>query len=115
MNIDERLKTKKTFSMEVFPPKRDGDHLELLDVIRDLKSLNPDFISVTYGAGGTTRSLTKEIASEIKNDIGIESMAHLTCVGNTRQEIGGILGELSQAGIHNVLALRGDPPQGEKF
>lgn len=114
MKIGEKLRTKKTFSMEVFPPKRDGDHLKLLEVVRNLKGLNPDYISVTYGAGGTTRSLTKEIASEIKNEIGIESMAHLTCVGNTREEIGGILDELQKARIHNILALRGDPPQGEK-
>ncbi len=114
MNIKDLINQKKAFSVEVFPPKRDGDHFKLLDVITDLKEeIHPDFISVTYGAGGSTRSLTQEIASEIKNKIGVESMAHLTCVGNTKEEIGDILEELKEANIKNILALRGDAPEGK--
>ncbi|HCL55519.1 MAG TPA: methylenetetrahydrofolate reductase [NAD(P)H] [Spirochaetia bacterium] len=114
MNIQEVLSQKFSFSMEVFPPKKEGDVKELFQVIKDLKILNPDFISVTYGAGGSTQSMTREIASEIKNKIGIESMAHLTCVGNTKEEISAIINDLRESNIKNILALRGDPPAGMK-
>jgi methylenetetrahydrofolate reductase (NADPH) len=115
MKIIDMYQQKKTvFSMEVFPPKREGDHRKLLEVIDDLKHLNPDFMSVTYGAGGSTRDMTLEISSEIKNDIGIESMAHLTCVGNSKTEISEVIDRLKEANIENILALRGDPPRGEE-
>ena len=113
MKISEILKQKKTFSMEVFPPKKDGDTQKLLDIIKNLKILLPDFISVTYGAGGSTRTLTKEIAGEIKNSIKIDSMAHLTCIGNSKNEIKEIIDDLNQLKIENILALRGDLPPGK--
>jgi len=111
MKIAQLLKEKFTFSMEVFPPKKDGDTQKLLETVKNLKNLNPDFISVTYGAGGSTRSLTKEIAGEIKNNLLIESMAHLTCIGNSKIEIKSILEDLRNLKIENILALRGDLPK----
>ncbi len=100
--------------MEVFPPKRhDGNPKELIHVVSNLKDLHPDFISVTYGAGGSTQDLTLEIASAIKNNIGILTMAHLTCVGNTPQEILNILDQFKAHNIDHILALRGDPPVGQ--
>ena len=78
-----------------------------------LRSLEPSFVSVTYGAGGGTRALTVDIVKRIKNELGIEAMAHFTCVGHTREELHDVLGEMRDAGIENVLALRGDPPKGE--
>jgi methylenetetrahydrofolate reductase (NADPH) len=82
-------------------------------VIEDLKPLKPSYVSVTYGAGGSTRQKTVDLVGKIQNEIGIRSMAHLTCVGHTADEIGGILDELWNSGIRNVLALRGDPPAGQ--
>lgn len=115
MFIKDKLKERKTFSMEVFPPKREGGYEKLLDVVKKLKYLEPDFISVTYGAGGSTQSLTKEIATDI-NNLGIDSMAHLTCVGSSKDEMKALLKQLKEANIENILALRGDPPKGqEKF
>lgn len=87
--------------------------MRLYATIEHLAELQPAFVSVTYGAGGSTRDLTVEIASHIKNNVGLESMAHLTCVGHTREDLAKVLGELGDAGIENVLALRGDPPKGE--
>lgn len=84
-----------------------------MGVVHDLKDLRPDYVSVTYGAGGSTRSRTLELVTRIKSEAGIEAMAHLTCVGHSREEIRGILKELSSKGVENVLALRGDPPKGE--
>lgn len=101
------------FSFEFFPPKDDASTAALMGVISDLRGLNPDFVSVTYGAGGSTRARTLELVTRIKREIGIEAMAHLTCVGHSRKEIGGILDELAGQGIDNVLALRGDPPKGQ--
>ena len=77
-----------------------------------LKDLKPDFVSVTYGAGGSTRVKTLELVARIKHEIGIEAMAHLTCVGHSKTEIRAILKELADHGIENILALRGDPPRG---
>ena len=114
MRIKEIFKHKpQVLSMEVFPPKRNGALDQLFHVVSDLKALSPDYISVTYGAGGSTRNLTKEIALNIKKNAGIESMAHLTCVGNTKNELKEILEDLKNSGIDNILALRGDPPQGQ--
>lgn len=99
------------FSFEFFPPKTDQGHQSLLTTIAELKVLDPGFVSVTYGAGGSTRDRTLELVGYIKNIVGIETMAHLTCVGASRAEIAGVLDRLDDAGIENVIALRGDPPQ----
>ena len=101
------------FSFEFFPPKDDAASVALMDVVRNLQGLRPDFVSVTYGAGGSTRTKTRDLVARIKRDIGIESMAHLTCVGHSKTEIRGILTELADHGVENILALRGDPPKGE--
>ncbi|MEQ8766265.1 MAG: methylenetetrahydrofolate reductase [NAD(P)H] [Planctomycetota bacterium] len=101
------------FSFEFFPPKSDQGVETLFETIRELHALSPSFVSVTYGAGGSTRERTIELVGRIKREIGLEAMAHLTCVGHSRDEIGEILDRLAAAGIENVLALRGDPPKGE--
>ncbi len=101
-----------TLSFEVFPPKREGSLKELYKVIETLKEWDPSFISVTYGAGGSTRDKTVEIASTIKNELGAEVLTHLTCVQSTRDDIAAILDELKEKGIENILALRGDQPEG---
>ena len=101
-----------TFSVEFFPPK-DGDGEERLwAAMSDLRSLAPDFISVTYGAGGSTRDRTVRITQEITEKTGIDTVAHLTCVGSTRVEIEEILEQYKEAGIKSILALRGDPSAG---
>jgi methylenetetrahydrofolate reductase (NADPH) len=104
---------KPVFSFEFFPPKDDVATAALMDVAHQLHDLRPDFISVTYGAGGSTRTRTLELVTRIKSEVGIETMAHLTCVGHSRAEIRGLLGELAEKGVENILALRGDPPRGE--
>ncbi len=114
MKISEFYKTNKTtYSFEFFPPKTDEGETKLFETVASLKSLNPSFVSVTYGAMGTTRENTLRIVSKIKNEIGIEAAAHLTCVGHTRHEIEKILGDLKQSNVENIVALRGDPPKGE--
>ncbi|HXV28445.1 MAG TPA: methylenetetrahydrofolate reductase [NAD(P)H] [bacterium] len=106
-------RSRPTFSFEFFPPKTDEGEAKLFDTVRDLKRLEPSFVSVTYGAMGTTRDNTLRIVEKIKKTIGIEAAAHLTCVGQTRDEIGKILEDLHRRGIENIVALRGDPPKGE--
>ena len=101
------------FSFEFFPPKTAGGDESLRRTISELCPLAPGFVSVTYGAGGSTRDRTLELVSYIKNDVGLETMAHLTCVGAGRADIGRTLDRLVAAGIENVIALRGDPPAGE--
>jgi len=114
MKIVELLHAgKRTVSFEFFPPKDDAGFDDLFRTIAALKPLDPNYVSVTYGAGGSTRRKTVELVKKIKHDIGLESMAHLTCVGATRQEIGSVLDDLQSAGVENVLPLRGDPPKGE--
>ena len=117
MKIKEMLSKKElTLSFEVFPPKRDGNLEELFDVVGRLKKLNPDFISVTYGAGGSNKDNALEIAYFIKNNFNLEILSHLTCVQTTKREMEKIIKEFEEAGIENILALRGDPPKGtEKF
>ncbi len=102
-----------SFSFEFFPPKSEEAAAQLERTIAELSVLNPTFVSVTYGAGGSTREKTIDIVSRIKSGTGIEAMAHLTCVGSTREEIAGVLDRLVDAGLENVLALRGDPPKGQ--
>ncbi len=111
---DAYKRGKPVFSFEFFPPRNEEGMQRLHDTIAALRPLRPDFVSVTYGAGGSTRELTIELVTEIKRDTGIEAMAHLTCVGHTAQELAEILDRLEAAGIENVIALRGDPPRGEK-
>jgi methylenetetrahydrofolate reductase (NADPH) len=115
VRIDEILASadEPVFSFEFFPPKTDDGERNLRAALQALRPLEPDFASVTYGAGGTTRDRTVEITGWIKRDLGIEAMAHLSCVGATREELNQILDAISGAGIDNVLALRGDPPKGE--
>ncbi len=112
MKIRDMLQEKETtVSFEVFPPKRDYPIETIHDTIKELKDLKPDFISVTYGAAGSTQSHTVEIASKIKNEFDIEAIAHLTCVTSTKQEIYEVLKQLRANNIENVLALRGDLPE----
>jgi len=115
MKINEKLSSSSpVFSFEFFPPKESEGFTALFETIGQLKPLAPGYVSVTYGAGGSTRSKTVDLVGKIKNDIGIESMAHLTCVGHNEQEIRSVLENLQAQNIENVLALRGDPPQGEE-
>ncbi len=104
---------KHTFSFEFFPPKSDEGEAKLFDTLRELKKLNPSFVTCTYGAMGTTRANTIRIVTRIKKEIGLEAAAHLTCVGHTRDEIENVLSEIKKNGVENIVALRGDPPKGE--
>ena len=114
MRIDQILGLgRPTVSFEFFPPKNEQGFAQLYQTIEELKPHHPSYVSVTYGAGGSTRQKTVDLVGKIQNEIGIRSMAHLTCVGHTAEEIGGILDELWNSGIRNVLALRGDPPAGQ--
>jgi len=106
-------KGKPVFSFEFFPPKTPEGVLHLFETIEQLKPLSPSFVSVTYGAGGSTRELTVDLVRRIKNELGIEAMAHLTCVGAGKDEIDHVLYRLKEFGIENVLALRGDPQNGQ--
>ena len=106
-------RAEPVFSFEFFPPKTEAGEQALLRTIAKLRELSPSFVSVTYGAGGSTREKTIDIVTRVKREHGIEAMAHLTCVGHHRDEIAAILDRLAACGIENVLPLRGDPPQGE--
>ncbi|MCL5780859.1 MAG: methylenetetrahydrofolate reductase [NAD(P)H] [Firmicutes bacterium] len=111
MKISTLYQQKKTvISFEIFPPKSTAPVETIYATLEGLIKLNPDFISVTYGAGGSSRDRTKEIASRIKNRYQVEALAHLTCVGHSCGEIDQILKGLQEENIENVLALRGDPP-----
>jgi len=115
MKIRYRLNpSNPCFSFEFFPPKTDEGVADLLRTVEELAPLDPGFVSVTYGAGGSTRDRTLDLVTRIKKDSGIEAMAHVTCVGHSKDELSQILDRLGSAGIQNVLALRGDPPQGQK-
>lgn len=115
MKISEKLRlSAPNFSFEFFPPKDSEGFASLFETIARLKVSDPGFVSVTYGAGGSTRSKTVDLVGNIKNFIGLESMAHLTCVGHDQQEIRSVLESLQSRNIDNILALRGDPPQGEE-
>jgi methylenetetrahydrofolate reductase (NADPH) len=105
--------TRPVFSFEFFPPKTDDGRSALLKTVAELAKLEPSFVSVTYGAGGSTRDRTIELVTTIKRSTGIEAMAHLTCVGSSRAELDVVLDRLESGGIENVIALRGDPPAGE--
>jgi len=114
MKIIDILKNNKfSFSIEVFPPKPDTDIQVIYDTIEKLMDIKPDFISVTYGAGGSTRIRTVEIADKIQNYYKITTLAHLTCIGSTKEEIAKILDDLKNKGIENIMALRGDIPKNQ--
>ncbi|MEI7480829.1 MAG: methylenetetrahydrofolate reductase [NAD(P)H] [Elusimicrobiota bacterium] len=109
MKITERLqKPGKVFSFEFYPPKTKDDSEKLFDTIRDLKSLGPDFISITNSSAGVTPYRTVDLSGLIKAELGLEVMAHLTCIGHSKAEIRGIAERLKVMNIENVLALRGD-------
>ena len=113
MQIKELFNKKNpVISFEVFPPNKNFTKEKLVEVTGQLAELNPDFISVTYGAGGTNKSGTIDIASHIKNNLDIEVMSHLTCIGSKKQDISNYIQEIKKHNIKNVLALRGDIPQG---
>ena len=114
MQIKDLLaRGRPTFSFEFFPPRTEEAAKQLEQTIGDLRELQPSFVSVTYGAGGSTRDRTIEVVTRVKREHGIESMAHLTCAGSTRDELGAVLDRILESGIENVLALRGDPPKGQ--
>src|SRR5919199_1258514 len=115
MRIDDILDdTRPCFSFEFFPPKTDEGMENLFRTANELKQDEPAFVSVTYGAGGSTRERTIEIVKRIKNELGLEAMAHFTCVGATVEQLREQLDAMRDAGIENVLALRGDPPAGQE-
>jgi methylenetetrahydrofolate reductase (NADPH) len=115
MRIDEILASKRpVFSVEFFPPKTETASEQLFATARSLRELEPDFVSVTYGAGGSTRDGTVEITRALKDDLGFETMAHLSCVGETKEGLAATLDRIAATGIENVFALRGDPPRGQE-
>jgi methylenetetrahydrofolate reductase (NADH) len=115
MRIDEIIAQQRpTFSVEFFPPKTAEATEQLYETARELHKLELDFVSVTYGAGGSTRDGTVEIARALKDEIGFETMAHLSCVGETTDGLAATLDRIEAAGIENVFALRGDPPRGQE-
>lgn len=105
---------RPTFSVEFFPPKTPEGEADLFDTAKRLAEIGLDFVSVTYGAGGSNRDGTIEISSRLKDELGLEAMAHLSCVGDTSEGIARTLDRIEAAGIENVFALRGDPPRGQK-
>src|SRR3954453_16765511 len=112
MRIDEILEDRRPcFSFEFFPPKTDEGMQNLWRAANELKQDDPAFVSVTYGAGGSTRERTIEIVKRIKRELGLEAMAHFTCVGATAEQLRKVLDEMRDSGIETVLALRADPPQ----
>ncbi len=114
MRIDTLFgKGKPALSFEFFPPKTDAGFANLFSSIEALRPLNPSYVSVTYGAGGSTREKTVDLVERIQGQLGIRAMAHLTCVGHTSAELSEIVDELWDKGVRNVLALRGDPPAGQ--
>jgi methylenetetrahydrofolate reductase (NADPH) len=114
MKITDKLSAKTpAFSFEFFPPKDQAGVDDLFQTVARLQAYDPAYVSVTYGAGGSARRLTVDLVTRIKREVGLEAMAHLTCAGATRIEIGTVLDQLRDGGIENVLALRGDPQKGE--
>ncbi len=115
MKITDKLADDKiTISFEVFPPKTNDAYEGILQAAKEIAYLKPDFMSVTYGAGGGTSKNTVKIAKELK-DTGVDTIAHLTCVSSTKTEVKSVIDEIKEAGIENILALRGDIPEGARF
>ncbi len=117
MRISDALASiRPFFSFEFFPPKSDDGSVQLLQTVSALRELRPAFVSITYGAGGSTRARTVALAKQIQRDLDLTVMAHVTCVGSSRAELRELFTDLDAAGIKNILALRGDPPKGvERF
>jgi methylenetetrahydrofolate reductase (NADPH) len=114
MRVDEIIAANRpTFSVEFSPPRTPEGEKNLYESARQLRDLEPDFVSVTYGAGGSTRDGTIEITRVLRDEMGYETMAHLSCVGETTEGLAATLDKIAEAGIENVFALRGDPPRGE--
>jgi methylenetetrahydrofolate reductase (NADPH) len=115
MRIDTLFaRDEPVFSFEFFPPKTPEGEANLFQAVQELRALEPAYVSVTYGAGGSTRDKTLDIVTRIRREHGLEAMAHFTCVGATVDELRATLDRFRDAGIENVLALRGDPPQGQE-
>ena len=110
MKIKKILQEQRTISFEFFPPREADGIPGVIDVVKDLRRFNPDFVSVTYGAGGGTRAFTEEITMRLKAETDLDVMAHLTCVAQSQADVHGVLERLQAAGIENVIALRGDRP-----
>ncbi|HEX9401151.1 MAG TPA: methylenetetrahydrofolate reductase [NAD(P)H] [Anaeromyxobacter sp.] len=108
-----RERGEPVFSFEFFPPKTADGERALFETVEALRPLGPAYVSVTYGAGGSTRLKTVELVKRLKRESEVEAMAHVTCVGSSRDELAAVLDEVAEAGVQNVLALRGDPPRGE--
>ena len=109
MKIIDRLREDRIhISFEIFPPKTDAGYEKVIQAADEMAKLGPEFISVTYGAGGGTSKNTARIASYIKHDLHVESLAHLTCASSTKEEVRKVITDLKEQGIENILALRGD-------
>lgn len=116
MKIIDRLNEDRIhISFEVFPPETDAGFDKVLEATDKIAALKPSYISVTYGAGGGTSKNTAKIASHIKDDLNVLSLAHLTCASSTKEEVRDVISNLKQLGIENILALRGDIPEGMVF
>lgn len=113
--IDKLNEDRIHISFEVFPPKTDAGFAKVREATDQIAKLNPSYISVTYGAGGGTSRNTAKIAAHIKEELGMESLAHLTCASSTKDEVRTVIENLKQLGIENILALRGDIPAGMTF
>lgn len=115
MRIRELLTTgRPSFSFEFFPPKDEDGWQQLREALASLQELRPTFVSVTYGAGGSTRQRTLDLVTNLRGEYGFEAMAHVTCSGASRSDVLSVLECLDESGVENVLALRGDPPEGEE-
>ena len=116
MKIKEILKSSEPhISFEIFPPKTDAGFDSVMKATEAIADLHPSYISVTYGAGGGTSKNTVTIASRIKHELGVTSLAHLTCVSSTKETVHKVIAELKEPGIENILARRGDIPQDSNF
>ncbi|HQR30667.1 MAG TPA: methylenetetrahydrofolate reductase [NAD(P)H] [Anaeromyxobacteraceae bacterium] len=108
-----RERGEPVFSFEFFPPRTDEGERQLFRTVEALRPLGPAFVSVTYGAGGSDRQRTVDLVKRLKRDLEVEPVAHVTCVGSSREDVARVLDDVAGAGIQNVLLLRGDPPRGE--
>lgn len=113
MNFQQLYQQGVRLSCEFFPPKTDQGEANLWQCLKELTTIQPAFYSVTYGAGGSTQERTKTIVTQIKQRTGVEAVAHLTCVGSSRRQLAQLLDDYHQAGMHQILALRGDKPEGQ--